>query len=421
MSFTAIIGLQWGDEGKGKIVDYLAEKHDVVVRFQGGANAGHTVSVGGKEFIFHIIPSGLLRPQITGAIGAGVAVDPDVLMREMEEVGKLSAPLDGRFWIDGRAQLVLPYHKAEDRWEEELMGGIGTTRRGIGPAYRDRYYRIGLRAIDLLSSRSLEGRLRHSLDFNNQILGARYGKPPYDFHEIYEFLKGFGDRIGPFIRDVSVFLLEEARKGKHILLEGAQGSFLDINFGTYPFVTSSHTISGGASVGAGVPPNAIKRIIGVTKAYTTRVGKGPFPTELKGPEGDHLRERGGEYGATTGRPRRCGWLDLVALRFSAWINGISELAITKLDSLAEMDVVKVARSYSLGGKELLYPPLDLSDWYSVKVNYEEFRGWGEIGSIRRREDLPGEAKEYLNFIEDNLKIPITYISVGKERDQIIIS
>jgi len=421
MSFTAVIGLQWGDEGKGKIVDYLGEKHDVVVRFQGGANAGHTVSVGGKEFIFHMIPSGLLRPQVTGAIAAGVAIDPDILIKEMEEVGKLSAPLEGRFWIDGRAQLVLPYHKAEDRWEEELMGGIGTTKKGIGPAYRDRYYRIGLRAVDLLSPRNLEERLRQSLDFNNQVLGARYGKPPFDFNEIHEDLREFGDRIAPFIRDVSVFLLEENRKGKHILLEGAQGSFLDINFGTYPFVTSSHTISGGASVGAGVPPRAIERIIGVTKAYTTRVGKGPFPTELKGPEGEHLREKGGEYGATTGRPRRCGWLDLVALRFSVWINGASELAITKLDSLAGMKVVKVARSYSLGGKELLYPPLDLSDWYGVQVNYVEFKGWGEISSVRRREDLPPEAKEYLDFIEDSLKIPITYISVGKEREQIIAS
>ncbi len=420
MSYTVIVGLQWGDEGKGKIVDYLAEQHDVIVRFQGGANAGHTVYVEGKEYIFHLLPSGLLRPEKKGALGAGVAVDPEVILDEIGEIEKHTEPLKGRFWIDGRAQIVMPYHKAQDRWEEELVGGIGTTKRGIGPAYRDRYARIGIRIADIFSRDLLKKRLSKSLEYNNQILGARYGKPPFDFHEMLDYLRAFGDAIRPYVRDVSQFLHEEDRKGSKVLLEGAQGTFLDVNFGTYPFVTSSHTTSAGAAIGVGIPPSRIERVIGVTKAYTTRVGKGPFPTELLGKEGEHLRLKGDEFGATTGRPRRCGWLDLVALRFAINLNGVTDLAVTKLDVLAGLEKVKIGTSYRIGNRECFYPPLDPEAWEEITVNYVEFDGWNEFGKARSIQELPGETRDFLEFIEKFLNTKIKYVSIGKERNDIIV-
>lgn len=417
--FTAVIGLQWGDEGKGKVVDHLAGRFDWVVRFQGGANAGHTVRIGDREHIFHLLPSGLLRKGKRGAIGAGVVLDPEVLLEEIAQVEALSEPLQGRLFIDYRTALVLPFHKFEDTWEESLKGGVGSTRRGIGPAYRDRYARIALRVGDLEHENWLAERLRESLDFNNEILAARYGKPPLDLKEIYLSLQRFAQAVRPYLADVPVLLQEAGRKGERVLLEGAQGTFLDIFYGTYPYVTSSHTVAGGAAIGAGIPPHQIREVIGVSKAYTTRVGRGPFPTELKDEMGQYLRKQGGEFGATTGRPRRCGWLDLPLLRYAALLNGATGIVITKLDVLSGLDRVKVAVAYELDGQRLEHPPAQTPLLYHVRPIYEEFLGWDPFPPPRRFEDLPQAAQTYLRFIEEALGVPVIGVSYGKEREELI--
>ncbi|RKY99292.1 MAG: adenylosuccinate synthase [Candidatus Hydrothermota bacterium] len=415
MGYTAIVGLQWGDEGKGRIVDYLAENFNVVARFQGGANAGHTVTIDGRDYIFHLLPSGMLRPNVTGLIGTGVVLDMDVLIEEIERVEDITGrPLEGRLFIDGRATLVMPFHKAEDQWEERLRGGLGTTKRGIGQTYRDRYARFALRLIDLFNDEHMREAAKKCLEFNNQILGGRYGKPPFAIEPIIKQLKQFREKIAPFVADVPVKLKELENQGAEVLLEGAQGTFLDIFFGTYPFVTSSHTISGGASIGLGIAPWKITRVIGVTKAYTTRVGKGPFPTELDDEIGEEIRKKGHEFGATTGRPRRCGWLDLPMLRFAVLINGVTELAITKLDVISGLDEVKVAVEYELDGSRLKYPPINPVEWQKVKPIYKTLKGWESFwGNI-----LPFEAEDYVKFIEKELGVRATIVSVGKERDAI---
>ncbi len=412
MSYTAVVGLQWGDEGKGRIVDYLAETHSAVARFQGGANAGHTVSLNGEDHVFHLIPSGMLRKDVVGLIGAGTVIDLEVLVEEIERIERLTGvSSEGRLFIDGRASIVMPYHKSEDQWEEVYQGGIGTTKRGIGPTYRDRYARIGLTVSDLFSD-DLRSKVEKALDFNNQILGSRYGKPPFSVGKMLDFLAQFRDKIGPFVADVPAVLKELEDQGHDILLEGAQGTYLDIFFGTYPFVTSSHTIAGGASVGLGIGPNRIQRIVGVTKAYTTRVGKGPFPTELNDEMGEIIRKNGNEFGATTGRPRRCGWLDLVALRYAVILNGVTELAITKIDVLSGLEEIKVAVAYELDGETLKYPPITLSDWARVKPVYRTFKGWEKFwGTI-----LPVEAEEFVEYIESELSVKATLVSTGKDRD-----
>jgi len=394
MGYTAIVGLQWGDEGKGKVVDFLSKDFYAVVRFQGGANAGHTVYLEEKPYVFHLLPSGLLRKDVKGVIGAGVLIDPDVLLDEIAWVEEKLGPLKGRFFIDGRAHVVLPHHKEEDRWEEEGRGGIGTTKRGIGPAYRDLYARFGIRLIELLGKSKLKA-LDRVITFNNQILGGRYGKPPISKETVISRLEKFIEVISPYVTNVPYFLSKWDKEGKEILLEGAQGALLDIFYGTYPFVTSSHTISGGGSVGAGIPPQRIKRVIGVSKAYTTRVGGGPFPTELKDERGEWIRKKGNEYGATTGRPRRCGWLDLVALKYTTLLNGVTEVVITKLDVLSGLEKLKVAVSYGLNGKKTEEFPMEAIELGKVIPEYVELEGWNEE-DIKDR--IEGNALKYIRFV-----------------------
>ncbi len=414
---TVVLGLQWGDEGKGKIVALLAEEHEVIVRFQGGANAGHTVYVDGTEHVFHLVPSGLHHPEKVGILGPGVAVDLEVLASEVETLQQMGRPVDGRLFVDARAPLVMPYHRAEDGWEEELRGGVGSTRRGIGPTYRDLYARFGLRAGDLLFPDTLYRKLKRSLEWNNQILAARYGKPPFQIQDMMDWLGQWQERFRPMITDTLTLLREWDRQDRAILFEGAQGSLLDIFLGTYPYVTSSHTVVGGVLVGLGVPPQRIHRVIGLTKAYTTRVGKGPFPTELKDELGQRLREAGGEFGATTGRPRRCGWLDLVALRYTAWLNGVSELAVTKVDVLSGFPEVRVATAYRLHGTETRWFPATLEDLEHAEPVYHSLEAWPS--PLTEAGDLHPHLETYLRFLEQHLAVPVRMVSYGPRTHEVV--
>ena len=415
---TAVIGLQWGDEGKGKLVALLAEEHEIIVRFQGGANAGHTVYVEGKKQVFHLVPSGLLHPDKTGVLGPGVVVDLEVLGREIQALEEAGVPVEGRLWIDARAHLVMPYHRAEDGWEEELRGGVGSTRRGIGPTYRDLYARFGLRAGDLLYPDTLYRKLKKSLEWNNQILAARYGKPPFQIQDMMDLLTAWAERFRPMITDTLVLLRRWDRENRPILFEGAQGSLLDIFLGTYPYVTSSHTVAGGIPVGLGWPPHRLHRVVGVTKAYTTRVGKGPFPTEAHDVLGERLRERGGEYGATTGRPRRCGWLDLVALKYTAWLNGITEVAVTKVDVLAGFPEVLVATAYRLRGETRTEFPATLEDLEQAEPRYERLEAWP--APLTEQGDLHPHLEAYLQFLERHLDVPVRLVSYGPKTHEVVV-
>lgn len=403
MSYTAIVGLQWGDEGKGKVIDFLAKDYDAVVRFQGGANAGHTVYVNSNKFSFHILPSGLLREGVIGIIGPGVVIDPEVFKSEVENLKKHVGDLKGRLFLDPRAHIVMPYHKLEDAlFEKYSKKPIGTTKRGIGPTNRDRYARFGIKVGDILRPVYLKEYMRRAYEFNKRIVES-YGGEFFDYDYLYEFLSEFADYVSGFVRDV-VLLIEELEKtGARILLEGAQGTYLDINFGTYPFVTSSHTISGGATVGAGIAPWKIKRVIGVFKAYTTRVGEGPFPTEELSKTGEMLKEIGGEYGTTTGRARRCGWLDIPMIRYACIINGCTDLFITKIDVLEKVGIYRAATSYELSGTVLHYPPSFSEDWYKIKPVYKDYASWMDM--VEELEGITG--------------VPITFVSIGKEREMVI--
>jgi len=399
---TAVIGLQWGDEGKGKIIDYLSKDFDIVARFQGGPNAGHTIKIKDEEFIFHQLPSGLFNENIKGVIGAGVVIDLERLVREIEMLeNRIGKKLEkDRLLIDGRATLILDFHRWLDYWEEELQSGVGSTRRGIAPSYKDRYLRKAVRLGDI-DKREFREKLRELVEYNNQVLAARYGKPPFDFNLIYKKIMMFWDRIRDYVGDVVHFMMKS--RYKNILLEGAQGVLLDIFFGTYPFVTSSHTHIGGALVGLGVRIEDIKRIIGVCKAYTTRVGKGPFPTEIKGELAKELRDIGGEYGATTRRPRRVGWLDIPLLRYSTFITSATEIFLTKIDVLERIKKVKIGIKYKLGNKIMDFPPYSIEDWFDLKVLYEE---------------MEFDEKEYVKLIEKNVGIKVSMVSCGKEREKI---
>ncbi len=421
MSCIVIVGAQWGDEGKGKVTDYLARKADVVVRYQGGNNAGHTVVIGSQKFRLHLIPSGILYPDKTCIIGNGMVVDPEVLFEELDDLAAKGVE-SARLYISDRAHLLLPCHKRLDEAEEDARGSqrIGTTRRGIGPAYVDKVARVGLRTGELLES-GWEDYVAQLIERKNVVFERLYGIPGFDPDGVVEWLRPYAERMRPMIADTSLILSRFLAEGKNVLFEGAQGTLLDLDHGTYPFVTASSPVAGGACTGAGVGPTAIDRVLGVCKAYLTRVGEGPFPTELTGADGDDLRQRGMEYGTTTGRPRRCGWLDLVMLRYAVRVNGMSGLIITKLDVLDPMPEIRLCTAYRWKGEVLEEFPSSLRVLRECEPIYETLEGWQQDTSgIRRLEDLPAAARRYLERISDALGIPVVMVSVGPDREQTII-
>ncbi|MBN1466069.1 adenylosuccinate synthase [candidate division KSB1 bacterium] len=423
MSVSVIVGAQWGDEGKGKIVDLLSEKMDIVARYQGGPNAGHTVVVNGKEIILHQIPSGILWPHTMCVIGNGVVIDPTVFMRELEFVQNQGISVDNRLLISDRAHLILPYHRRLDTAREESQGlkKIGTTGRGIGPAYIDKVGRMGVRACDLLDAQALAARIGDTLDEHNRVLEAIYHAEPMTVDEIVQQCRSFADKIGDCITDTSVYLDGAIRTGKNILLEGAQGTMLDIDYGTYPFVTSSNPSSGGACVGLGLSPKKIDNIIGVVKAYTTRVGMGPFPTEFDEQFSTHIRQLGGEFGATTGRPRRCGWFDMVVVENAVRINGLTNLVITKLDVLDSLAEIKICVGYDYDGRIYEHYPADLPAQEKAIPVLESHPGWvSSTKEAKTWDDLPMNAQNYLLRISELSGVKISIISVGPDRNQTII-
>jgi adenylosuccinate synthase len=421
VSVTAVVGAQWGDEGKGKIIDELAAQVDYVVRYQGGGNAGHRVVYDGGEFAFHQVPAGVLHPQTKGVISNGVVIDPKGLLEEIGALRHQGMSLD-QIYISDRAHLVMPYHFLLDRLEEESRGAekIGTTLRGIGPAYVDKYARTGIRAGDLLDADQLRARLTNVLQQKNRVITAVYGHPPLSLDEIYSEYLAYGEQLRPLITDTQTLLQDALAAGQSILLEGAHGALLDVDFGTYPFVTSSTTIAGYASTGAGLPPRCIEQVIGVYKAYTTRVGGGPMPVELLNEDGAAMRERGHEYGTTSGRPRRCGWFDAVVARYSARLNGLSSAVIMKLDVLNTFETLKICSAYRLRGRIVQTPPANLIDLAACEPVYENLPGWQcDTSQITRYADLPAAAKRYLDRISELIETPISLISVGPHRGQTI--
>ena len=422
MANVVVVGLQWGDEGKGKIIDLLAEQADIVVRFQGGNNAGHTIVVNGKKHIFHLIPSGILYPEKRCCIGNGVVIDPAVLLEEFKKLKENGVELTPqRFLISERAHLIMPYHKAIDLAREAKKGKtkIGTTGRGIGPCYEDKAARTGFRMIDLMDKSFFENRLRTQIEEKNFYLTQYLKAEGVDFRETAQTYFEYAEKLAPFIGDVARFLWRAKEEGKNILFEGAQGTHLDMDHGTYPYVTSSNTVASSICAGAGFPINAIDTIIGVCKAYTTRVGGGPFPTELTDFPGEYLREKGKEFGATTGRPRRCGWLDLVVVKQAVRLNGVQKLALTKLDVLTGLEEIKVCIGYNYQGKTIDYVPTSFSAIAECRPVYNSFSGWKETLKGKSWEGLPHTAKVYLEFISDFLGIPISIVSIGSGREEVI--
>ena len=421
MSATVVIGSQWGDEGKGKIVDLLSENVDVVVRYQGGANAGHTIFVNNKKFVLHLIPSGIIRKDILCLIGNGVVLDPVAFFEELQILKENKIDTEGRIKILPNTHLVLPFHKILDQLNEKGSNKIGTTGRGIGPAYVDKYSRVGIRAIDLFNMNNTFSLLEKNFELKNLIVDKFYKSEKFVLEEIKNYLDEISGKLIPFVTKDSTLVSKLISEGKKVLLEGAQGSLLDVDHGTYPFVTSSNPTIGGALMGSGISAKYVKEIYGVTKAYCTRVGEGPFPTELKNELGDVIRRSGNEFGSTTGRPRRCGWLDLPALKYSSQINGFDYLAITKLDVLSDLDEIKICTAYKLGNEVIDYFPVDAVTLSKVEPVYQTFKGWKKsIQGLRKFEDLPDNAKRYLSFIEENINVKIKIISTGFERDDSII-
>jgi len=421
MPVIAIIGAQWGDEGKGKVVDLLAQRARMVVRFSGGDNAGHTVVNPYGEFGLHLIPSGIFYPQVVCIIGNGVAINPKVLIDEMSQLNQRGIDTS-RLFISDRANLIMPYHILLDGLEEELRGGkaLGTTRKGIGPAFADKTARLGIRVGDLLDKEALLERLRFILDYKNIILTKVYGVSPLSLDEVYSQYCQYGERLAPNIRETTIMLEEARDKDELVLLEGAQGTLLDPDFGTYPYTTSSSPLAGGGCIGAGLGPAGISRILGVFKAYCTRVGSGPLPTELKDETGDLIRERAHEYGTTTGRPRRCGWFDAVAGRFSTRINGFTGAAITRLDVLDTLPRLKICVGYQVDGKTIDYFPGNVAILERCQPVYEELPGWqSPTSDIRDYGKLPAQAKQYVSRLEELISCPANIISVGAEREQTI--
>ena len=418
-----VIGTQWGDEGKGKIVDLLTDQAAAVARFQGGHNAGHTVVIEGKKTVLHLIPSGILRDNVQCLIGNGVVVSPSALLEEIETLENSDVPARDRLWISEACALILPYHARLDQAREQSRGkeAIGTTGRGIGPAYEDKVARRALRIGDLLHRERFAAKLGEVLDYHNFVLQHYYRTETLDFQELLEDAMRVAEVIAPLITDVSEVLHEIHRDGGNIMFEGAQGMLLDIDHGTYPFVTSSNTTSGGAATGTGMGMLEFDYVLGITKAYTTRVGSGPFPTELFDQMGEYLAKRGNEFGATTGRPRRCGWFDAVALRRSAQINSISGLCITKLDVLDGLESIQICTGYQVNGETRLTPPVGAEAFAECKPVYEELPGWSESTlGIKTFDELPENARRYLQHITEVTEIPIDIISTGPDRNETII-
>jgi len=428
MANVVVVGAQWGDEGKGKIIDFMTEYADVVARYQGGHNAGHTVIINNKKYVLHLIPSGILHRRMTCIIGNGVVVDPAALIEEIEGLKKEGIYIGKNLYISENAHVIMPYHNALERAGEETRGSkrIGTTGRGIGPAYTDKVARSGIRMIDLFDQKIFKEKLRRNLHEVNFLLTERYRCRRIDMKKMYRDYMKYAEYLAPYITDTTVLINRLMDKGMKVLFEGAQGTLLDIDHGTYPYVTSSSASAGGVCTGLGVSPMRIDGILGVVKAYTTRVGGGPFPTELKDATGEVLRLRGGEYGATTGRPRRCGWLDAVSLRHSIRVNGFTGIALTKLDVLDTMDRIKVCVAYEYkepDGKvrRVREMPKSFSILEKCRPVYRELDGWNSsTRGMRRLKDLPRKARVYIDYIEELLKVRIDIISTGQSRDEVIV-
>ena len=417
MTARVVVGTQWGDEGKGKIVDVLADQADMVVRFQGGDNAGHTVVVNGKKHVLHLLPSGVLREEATCVIGPGVVCNPFVLLKEMDTLKESGLSTD-HIVISDRAQILMPYHSYQDGLEEAAASHkIGTTNRGIGPCYQDKYARKGIRYHELKDFEHFKSRVRENLEIKNKLFTSVYQGEPMDAKKIIHDFEEIYDRIVPMIVESTHLVNEAIDENKNVLFEGAQAAMLDINYGTYPYVTSSSPTSAGVTVGAGVAPKKLDEIIGVVKAYSTRVGEGPFVTELLDEQGEWLRNQGGEFGATTGRPRRCGWLDLVVIKHADMINGLSDIVLTKLDVLGGLDEIKVCTAYDIDGEIYNYIPSDQADVAKAKPVYTILPGWKEdISKMSTWDELPENAKKYVEFIEEFTGVPVSMISVGPDRE-----
>ena len=422
MGNIVLVGAQWGDEGKGKVIDVLAEDADILIRYQGGNNAGHTVVVEDQEFIFHLIPSGLLHPGKIGLIGNGVVIDPEALAKELTQLSERGIDAQAAVKISDQAHLILPYHKRLDKAQEAYKHStrIGTTGRGIGPCYVDKVARMGIRVADLLNPDVFARKLRQNVDEKNRILDRLYGEPPIEYDSLLRQYQEFAEQLRPHAVNGIQYLHEAMRQGKRLLFEGAQGTMLDIDHGTYPYVTSSNATAGGACAGAGVPPTAIERVIGVVKAYTTRVGEGPLPTEFPPEKMEAIRAKGNEFGATTGRPRRCGWFDAVVARYAVRVNGCDAIAVTKLDVLDEMEQIEICTGYrdSSGGTILREFPSDIERLSRCTPVYETVPGWrADTSEASNLKELPKEAQAYLKRLEALLEVPICLISTGSKREQ----
>ena len=422
MAATVVLGAQWGDEGKGKVTDFFASSADYVVRFQGGNNAGHTIVVGDEKLALSLTPSGVLYPECVPVIGSGCVVDLEFLKKELEMLNSKNVSTQ-KLAISPNAHLIMPYHRLLDELIEESLGEnkIGTTKKGIGPCYSDKIQRSGIRVQDLLDDDVFVQKVNKNLEEKNQILTKIYGRDPIDPNEIINEFKSYKDIVTNHVKDTSLMISNAIKSNKNILFEGAQGTLLDIDHGTYPFVTSSNTSSGNAAIGSGVGPLNLNKIVGVTKAYISRVGSGPFITEQENEIGDYLIEKGAEFGVVTGRRRRCGWLDLISLKYSVRVNTLTELFITKLDVLSGLDEIKLCIGYKNGDEVIADYPYQQNVFYNAEPVYETYAGWSEdITSVRSFDNLPENAKKYITAIEDFIEIPITFISVGPERNQNIV-
>lgn len=427
MPTLVVVGSQWGDEGKGKIVDFLANEANMIVRFQGGNNAGHSVKIGERLFALHLVPSGILRPGKTAVIGNGVVIDPSVLLKEMRDLESQGISVR-KLKVSDRANVIMPYHRILDGAEERMKAGsrVGTTGRGIGPCYSDKTARLGIRISDILDEKTLSEKLDFLIPLKQRVLDAYGNEEKLDIDAIKREYAEYGGQLSKYVTDTGETVNEAIRKGKKVLFEGAQGTMLDIDHGTYPFVTSSTTVAGNAASGSGISPLLLDEVFGVVKAYTTRVGEGPFPTELKGDLGKRIAEKGGEFGTTTGRPRRCGWLDLVVTRYASSLSGLNGIALTKIDVLGGIGDPKVCTHYDLGGKKLRRMPADLGRLETCKPAYTTLKGWDEIDEPRMKKTLsqgfsalPENMKKYIRFVEKQMGVPIVLVGLGRRRNEIL--